>query len=87
MSKLCALKRPPPAWLMTHSSAYESNAETAPPRCDNHNAMDTTELTDSQQAAFGELQAITNGLNPQSELTVLRSCNWNVQVSVQGSPQ
>lgn len=39
-----------------------------------------SDLTESQQAALSELQQITAAEDPDRELAVLRSVNWNVEV-------
>ena len=42
---------------------------------------DLDELTSSQRAALGQLQAITNGADISSEIAILASVNWDVQVT------
>lgn len=39
-----------------------------------------SDLSESQQAALDELQQITAAEDPDRELAVLRSVNWNVEV-------
>jgi hypothetical protein len=40
-----------------------------------------SELTDSEQAALEQLQQITAGEDPDREVAILRSVNWNVEVT------
>jgi len=39
-----------------------------------------SDLTEIQQAALEQLQQITAGEDPDREVAVLRSVNWNVEV-------
>ena len=41
---------------------------------------DLDDLTTSQREALGQLQAITNGADIPSEIAILASVNWDVQV-------
>lgn len=41
-----------------------------------------SELTEIQQTALEQLQQITAGEDPDREVAVLRSVNWNVEVTV-----
>ncbi|KAF8314992.1 hypothetical protein DL93DRAFT_2079641 [Clavulina sp. PMI_390] len=41
-----------------------------------------SDLTSAQQAALEELQQITAAEDPEREIAVLRSVNWNVEVRV-----
>jgi FAS-associated factor 2 len=43
---------------------------------------DLDDLTTSQREALGQLQAITNGADIPSEIAILASVNWDVQVGV-----